>query len=85
MNTREFVEMQLAKPFKERRIPDSLFIRNSSFRTILFALTEGRQPEHAGLCFDKDFMYEGHTRYINALHRLYPNIVITKEECLEHS
>lgn len=85
MNTKEFVDMQLAKPFKERRIPDSLFIRECTHPRTLVDLLEGGEPENGGFCFDNDFMYEGYVRYRDAPHRLYPNIVITKEECLEHS
>lgn len=85
MNTAEFVAMQLAKPFPKRRIPDSLYFRNSHFPTVLLDLTEGRQPEHASLCFDNNYMYEGYTRYIGAFHSLYPNVIITEEECLEYN
>lgn len=85
MNTKEFVAMQLAKPFKNRRIPDAVYIRNNTFRSALFELTRGQQPENAGFCFDNRFMYEGYVRYIGAYHSLYPNILITEEECRAHS
>lgn len=81
MNTKEFVAMQMAKPFKKRRIPDSLYIRNNTFRLTLRALTEGEQPENAGFCFSNGFMYENYTRYIGALHSLYPNVIITEGVC----
>ena len=84
MNTKEFVAMQLAKPFKERRIPDSLYIRDNTFRETLLELTKGRAPESAGFCFGNSFMYENFTRYICAMHSLYPNVVITEEECREY-
>ena len=84
MNTKEFVAMQLAKPFKERRIPDSLYIRNATFRETLLELTKGRAPESAGFCFSYNFMYEHFTRYLSSLHMLYPNVVITEEECREY-
>ena len=85
MNPKEFVAMQLARPFKNRRIPDAVYIRNSNFRLPLRALTEGRQPESAGYCFDNYFMYENYERYINAFDVLYPNVIITERECHAHS
>ena len=81
MNTREFVAMQLGKPFVERRIPDALYIRTRNLTAILHYLTEGRQPENAGFCFDNGFMYENYERYIDAYNSLYPNVIITEEEC----
>lgn len=84
MTTHEFVKMQLAKPFKERHIPDSLYIRIRTFRSTLHYLGEGRQPENAGLCFQNDFMYEHFTRFLDSFCMLYPNVVITKEECHEY-
>ena len=85
MNTKEFVAMQLAKPFKERRIPDSLYIRKNTFRITLLELSAGQAPQQAGFCFGNNFMYENFTRYIGALYMLYPNIVITEGECREYS
>ena len=84
MTTHEFIKMQLAKPFKERRIPDSLYIRNVTFRETLLELTKGRVAESAGACFNNKFMYEHFTRYLGSPHTLYPNIVITKEACREY-
>lgn len=84
MTTHEFIKMQLAKPFEERRIPDSLYIRNVTFHEKLFALTTGRTAESAGSCFNNKFMYEHFTRYLGSFHVLYPNIVITEEECLKY-
>lgn len=84
MNTKEFVYMQLAKPFRERRIPDSLYIRNNTFRETLRDLTKGRASESAGFCFNHNFMYENFTRYLSSFHMLYPNIVITEERCREY-
>lgn len=84
MNTKEFVAMQLAKPFKERRIPDSFYIRNVIFHETLLALTTGRAAESAGSCFDNKFMYEHFTRYLSSFHILYPNVVITEKECLKY-
>ena len=81
MNTKEFVAMQLGKPFRERRIPDALYIRTRNFRAILSELTAGRKPENAGFCFDNGFMYENYERYIGAFSTLYPNVIITEEEC----
>ena len=84
MNTKEFVNNELAKPFKERRIPDSLYIRNNTHHMTLFELSAGRMPPNAGFCFSNHFMYEDFTRYIGAMHSLYPNVVITEEECREY-
>lgn len=84
MNTKEFVNNELAKPFKERRIPDSLYIRNSTFRVTLSELRRGEEPTSGGFCFGNNFMYENFTRYIGAMHNLYPNVVITEEECREY-
>lgn len=84
MNTKEFVAMQLAKPFKERLIPDSLYIRNHIFPTTLLDLTAGQAPGSASFCFRNDFMYENFTRYLGSLYMLYPNVVITEEECSEY-
>ena len=85
MNTKEFVNNELAKPFKQRRIPDSLYIRHNTFRTTLAELRRGQAPEQAGFCFGNSFMYENFTRYIGALYMLYPNVVITEEACREYS
>lgn len=85
MNTKEFVTMQLAKPFKERRIPDALYIRKRNFHATLLMLTSGQPPETAGYCFDHDFMYENYTRFINDFDYLYPNVVITQEGYREYS
>ena len=84
MNTKEFVAMQLAKPFKERRIPDSLYIHSVTFRETLHELTKGRASESAGSCFSYNFMYEHFTRYLSSFHMLYPNIVITEEACRKY-
>ncbi len=84
MTTHEFIKMQLAKPFKERRIPDSFYIRRVTFHKTLLELTEGREPENAGFCFSYHFMYEHFTRYLSSFHMLYPNIVITEEACREY-
>ena len=84
MTTHEFIKMQLAKPFKERLIPDSLYIRNRTFRSTLHCLARGQQPENAGFCFQNNFMYEHFTRYLDSLCMLYPNVVITEEECREY-
>ena len=84
MTTHEFIKMQLAKPFKERRIPDSFYIRNVTFRETLLELTKGRAPESAGPCFNNKFMYEHFTRYLDSFHVLYPNVIITEEECREY-
>lgn len=84
MTTHEFIKMQLAKPFKERRIPDSFYIRNVTFRETLLELTKGRASENAGFCFSYDFMYEHFTRYLSSFQMLYPNVVITEEECREY-
>ena len=85
MNTKEFVDLQLAKPFTERRIPDSSFIRNYTHPRTLVDLLEGEEPETAGYCFDNDFIYEPYTRYLDAFTYLYPNVIITEEECRAHS
>lgn len=85
MNTKEFVNNESAKPFKERRIPDSLYIRQNTFRATLHELRAGQAPEAAGFCFVNSFMYENFTRYIGAMQNLYPNVVITEEECREYS
>lgn len=84
MNTKEFVAMQLAKPFKERLIPDSLYIRGYTFSTTLLDLTAGQAPESAGFCFGNDFMYEDFTRYLGSLYLLYTNVVITEKECRKY-
>ena len=84
MTTHKFIKMQLAKPFKERRIPDSLYIRANTFRETLLELTKGRAPESAGSCFSYNFMYEHFTRYLSSFQMLYPNIVITEKECREY-
>ena len=84
MNTKEFVAMQLAKPFKERRIPDCLYIRNVTFRETLLELTKGRASEITSYCFSYNFMYEHFTRYLSSFHMLYPNVVITEKECREY-
>lgn len=84
MNTKEFVDNELAKPFKERRIPDSLYIRDNTFRATLHELRAGRASESAGFCFGNSFMYENFTRYLGAMHALYPNVIITEEECREY-
>ena len=84
MNTKEFVDMQLAKPFKERRIPDSFYIRSITFRTTLLELTKGRAPESAGYSFKYNFMYEDFTRYLSSFDMLYPNVIITEKECREY-
>ena len=84
MNTKEFVNMQMAKPFKQRYIPDSLYIRNNTHRMTLLALSAGQVPNNAGFCFGNNFMYDNFTRYIGAMHSLYPNVVITEEECREY-
>lgn len=84
MNTKEFVTMQLAKPFTERRIPDSRFLNDYTHPRTLADLIEGEAPENGGFCFDNDFMYEDYVRYIGSFRYLYPNIVITEQECREH-
>ena len=84
MNTKEFVNNELAKPFKERRIPDSLYLRDHTFRATLHELRAGRAPDNAGFCFGNSFMYENFTRYLSAMHSLYPNAIITEEECREY-
>lgn len=85
MNTKEFVAMQLAKPFTERRIPDARFIHDYTHPRTLVDLLQGEEPENGGFCFDNEFMYEDYNRYIGAFNRLYPNVVITEKECREHS
>ena len=85
MNTKEFVTAELAKPFKKRRIPDALYIRTRTFRTMLHLLLSGEPPENAGFCFDNGFMYEDPMRFISAPQFLYPNVVITQGECCEYS
>lgn len=70
--------------FKERHIPDSLYIRNRTFRSTLHYLTEGRYPENAGFCFHNDFMYEHFTRYLDSFCMPYPNVVIIEKECREY-
>lgn len=84
MTTHGFIKMQLAKPFTERRIPDSLYIRTNTFRETLLELTKGRAPESAGSCFSNDFMYEHFTRYLSSFQMLYLNVVITEEACREY-
>ena len=84
MTTHEFIKMQLAKPFEERRIPDSFYIRNVTFRETLLELTKGQAPESAGFCFSYNFMYEHFTRYLSSFHVLYPNVIITEEECRKY-
>ena len=84
MTTHEFIKMQLAKPFKKRRIPDSFYIRVITFRGTLLDLTKGQAPESAGFCFSYDFMYEHFTRYLSSPHVLYPNVIITEEECRKY-
>lgn len=85
MTTKEFVAMQLAKPFTERRIPDSSFIRNYTHPRTLVDLIQGEEPENGGFCFDNYFMYEHYNRYLGSFTYLYPNVVITEQECREHS
>ena len=84
MTTHEFIKMQLAKPFKGRRIPDSFYIRNVTFRETLLELTKGRASESAGFYFSYNFMYARFTRYLSSVHMLYPNIVIAEEACREY-
>ena len=85
MNTKEFIAQQLAKPFEERCIPDSLYVRGYMASAILPALTQSEFPPTITSCFNNDFFYERQCRFIGASDDLYPNIIIPREEFFTHN
>lgn len=81
MNTKEFVAMQMAKGFTERKIPDLRHMRHYRKLTCII-LTQGYELPHSFNLFDPDWAYEGYERFRDHPDSYYPNKVLPWETLL---
>lgn len=83
MRTTDFLAMQMAKRFKERKIPDLRHIHHCR-RLTCVNLTRGHASTHSSNLFDPEWIYEGYERFRDRPEAYYPNEVIPWETLLEY-